>query len=73
MAMALAASVLCGAQKKAIAKAHNTLCRRSPAARFRGCLSEEQFETLRFTGGKCIMECINAWDVPLPMDRAALA
>jgi hypothetical protein len=56
MAMALAASVLCGAQERLIAKAHNTVCRRRPAAPFRGCLGKEEFETLRFTLAECIME-----------------
>ena len=68
--MALAASVLCGAQKRIIAKAHNTVCRRNPAAPFRGCLDKEEFKALRFTLVECIMECIAAWDAPLPTDPA---
>ena len=56
MAMALAASATFGgAQARAIVSAHNTVCRRSPATPFRGCLGEKEFETIRFTEGECIM------------------
>jgi hypothetical protein len=68
--MALAAFVCCGAQKTTIAKAHETVCRRNPAAPFRQCPFVNDFETLRFTKGECIMESIMAWDAPLLMDRA---
>jgi hypothetical protein len=73
MAMALAAFVCCGAQESTIAKAHKTVCRRNPAAPFRGCLFGNDFETLRFTKGECIMESSKAWDAPLLMDRAPYA